>query len=104
MAQDPADFQSHGGGAGKVEDDGPGLEPDRENLENAVTHRRNEAANLDRGDPVEGDAGQRPLEALAAAWRRTLPAKAVGDEHEALLVGEERHLGDGNERVLKQRR
>src|SRR3989442_16571 len=104
MAQDALDFQSHAVGAGEVEDHRARLAAYRQDLEDVIAGGPVEAANLDRSDLVEKDAGECPLEEPAAVERRLLPAEAVCDQNEAPLLGQERHLADRDERVLQDRR
>src|SRR5260221_10323108 len=104
MAQDLAGFQSHGVVAGELEDDRAGRGAHRENLENAIALVALEAPDLDRRHPVEGDAGQGALAMSLLVEGRALPHEAVDDQDEALLVGQEGHLGDRHQRILQKGR
>ena len=53
---------------------------------------------------VDAEAGQDALALRRNGPRLRLPSEAVGDQHEAALLGQIGHLADGDERVLQDRR
>src|SRR6266568_5538154 len=104
MAQDSANFQSHGVGAGELEDDRAGSRAEGQDLQNTVARATLETPDLHRRHPVKGNTGQGALAMAFAIERWALPHEAVGDQDEALLVGQKRHLADRHQGILEKGR
>src|SRR5258708_209587 len=78
MAQDSANFQSHGVGAGELEDDRAGSGTHGEDLQDTVALAALEAPDLHRSHLVEGNAGQGPLAMALPVEQWALPHEAAG--------------------------